>query len=244
VLNVGISWAGNPNNYNDRNRSCTLKDLDALFDIPNVKFYSLQKGEPVKQIYARADDKVIDLDVLMDSMDTTAAAVEVMDLVISVDTSIAHLAGAMNKPTWIMLPFLPDWRWMLDREDSPWYPTVRLFRQVKEKDWSSVVSNIKSELLKLVKEKYGGDSISYNESDFEFNNRNNTSLYLALTSGSNYGWGVVCKYMKKELSKLINVHDLNEDGIPSANELGNSKILQLLVDLDFNPMHNNRGKEN
>ena len=241
VLNVGISWAGNPKNYNDRNRSCTLKDLNELFNIPGVKFYSLQKGEPVKQIYQRGDDKVIDLDVLMDSMDTTAAAVEVLDLVISVDTSIAHLAGAMGKHTWIMLPFLPDWRWMLDREDSPWYPNVRLFRQAQEKDWTSVIRNIKPELIKLVKEKLGQNSVPFNDSDFELINGGSNSLYLALSKGENFGWGVCSKYLRKELSKKIHVSNAEE--ISNTAFVGGD-MLHALTDLNFNSISNVRGTRN
>ncbi len=242
IINVGISWAGNPKNYNDRNRSCTLNDLEALFDIPNIKFYSLQKGEPVKQIYARGDDKVIDLDVLMDSMDTTAAAVQVLDIIISVDTSIAHLSGAMGKPTWVMLPFLPDWRWMLEREDSPWYPTVRLFRQTKEKDWSSVVRNIRSELIKLVKERLGQSSITSIEYDFESkSNSSSNSLYLALSKGENYGWGVCSKYLRKELSKKIHVSNIEE--ISNSFKV-DGDILHALTDINFNSISNIRGTRN
>ena len=79
----------------------------------------------------------------------TAAAIANLDLVISVDTSVAHLAGAMNKPVWTLLPFNPDWRWMLDRPDTPWYPSMRLFRQTEPKDWQSVIERVKTELLSL-----------------------------------------------------------------------------------------------
>lgn len=240
-LNVGISWAGNPKNYNDRNRSCRLKDLDELFNIPNVKFYSLQKGEAVKQIYERGDDKVIDLDVLMDSMDTTAAAIERLDLVISVDTSIAHLSAAMGKPTWIMLPFLPDWRWMLEREDSPWYPTVRLFRQPKEKDWSSVIDIIKIELKKVFEEKFGQSLFNEDKSVYEQSLQNGKKIFLALSKGENFGWGVCSKYLRKELTKKINV--------TNADELKNTQVvdgdlLHALTDIDFNSITNLRGKRN
>jgi tetratricopeptide (TPR) repeat protein/glycosyltransferase involved in cell wall biosynthesis len=240
-LNVGISWAGNPKNYNDKNRSCRLRDLEELFNTPNVKFYSLQKGDAVKQIYERGDDKVIDLDVMMDSMDTTAAAIERLDLVISVDTSIAHLSAAMGKPTWVMLPFLPDWRWMLEREDSPWYPSVRLFRQTQEKDWSGVINKISVELKKFYEEKFGHSTVSKDKSANVNNLQNDKKIFLALSKGENFGWGVCSKYLRKELANKIGV--TNTDELPNAQSV-EGDLLHALTDIDFNSITNLRGKRN
>ena len=94
--------------------------------------------------------KLIDYTEEINDFSDTAALVENLDLIISVDTSVAHLAGALGKPVWTLIPFVPDWRWMLNREDSPWYPTMRLFRQPSHGDWESVIAKVKDELLKLL----------------------------------------------------------------------------------------------
>ncbi len=91
-------------------------------------------------------DNLIDLDAELQDFADTAAAMQQLDLIITVDTAVAHLAGALGKPVWVLLPFVPDWRWMLDREDSPWYPTMRLFRQSQAKDWSEVFVSVREAL--------------------------------------------------------------------------------------------------
>jgi tetratricopeptide (TPR) repeat protein len=145
---IGLVWSGNPEHKHDHNRSIKLRTLLQLLDI-DATFVSLQKD-------IHADDATVpkdrsDLlhfgDKLKDFSDT-AALVSNLDLVISVDTSVAHLAGALAKPVWILLPLLPDWRWLLNRDHSPWYPTARLFRQHAAGDWSSVVSDVGVELKK------------------------------------------------------------------------------------------------
>jgi Flp pilus assembly protein TadD len=130
---VGLVWAGNPANPNDRNRSLPFALAEELASLPGMAFFSLQKG-------ARA---FIPLDEHMTDFAETAAAIANLDLVISVDTAVAHLAGALGRPVWTLLPFAPDWRWLLGREDSPWYPTMRLFRQARRGDWPSVIRNVK-----------------------------------------------------------------------------------------------------
>lgn len=136
---IGICWAGNPQHVNDRNRSCRLSILAPLGQIQETIFYSLQKGEAAEQArYPIAGMKIIDFtDELQDFADT-AAHIENLDLVVSVDTAVAHLAGAMGRPVWLLVPFDPDWRWLLARDDSPWYPTMRLFRQAARRNWNSV----------------------------------------------------------------------------------------------------------
>ena len=118
----------------------TLATLAPLLELHDVAWFSLQQGDAARQIDDVASgSRLVPLDAAI-SLARTAALITELDLIISVDTSIAHLAGAMARPCWVMLPFAPDWRWMLNRSDSPWYPTLRLFRQPRPRDWSPVVS--------------------------------------------------------------------------------------------------------
>ena len=139
-LRVGLVWSGNATHRDDHNRSIALARLAPLFDVPGVQFVSLQKDlrEADAQVLA-AEPRIADIGRDFGDFCDTAAAVAAMDLVISVDTSVAHLAGALGKPVWVLLPLCPDWRWLTDREDSPWYPTARLFRQPRVGDWDSVI---------------------------------------------------------------------------------------------------------
>jgi tetratricopeptide (TPR) repeat protein len=143
---IGLVWAGNPKHKNDRNRSIPPGKLASLADVAGVSFVSLQKGEAPA---APEKLKLLDLTSELTDFTETAALISNLDLVITVDTAVAHLAGAMGKPVWILLPAVPDWRWMLKREDSPWYPTTRLFRQAAPGDWTGVVKRIVSELAHL-----------------------------------------------------------------------------------------------
>jgi len=146
-LKVGIVWAGNPALQNDLVRSILLRQLSPLFSIPNHSFFSLQVGPARKQLAALPEaSRIIDLQPRLSDFAKTAAAINELDLVITVDTAVAHLAGALAKPVWLMLPFAPEWRWLLDREDCLWYPTMRLFRQPAPDDWASVVERIRHRL--------------------------------------------------------------------------------------------------
>jgi len=146
-IKVGIVWAGNPTFGNDRFRSCQIKDFLPLLQIPHLNFYSLQKGEKSKQLKELpAAIEITDLSPYLEDYGDTAAAIAELDLVISVDTSVAHLTGALGKPIWTILGYNADWRWLLDREDSPWYPTMRLFRQTSSGDWPGVFARVISEL--------------------------------------------------------------------------------------------------
>ena len=144
---VGFAWAGSPTNRNDRNRSIALAALAALVSVPGIELVSIQKdlGETERELLCAFAQVTHVGDELEDFADT-AAVMSLMDLVVSVDTSVAHLAGAMARPLWLLLPFAPDFRWMLDREDSPWYPTARLFRQPSIGDWDSVLARVQTEL--------------------------------------------------------------------------------------------------
>ncbi|MGE5499104.1 MAG: glycosyltransferase, partial [Syntrophothermus sp.] len=148
-LKIGIVWAGSPTHSNDRHRSVRLKQFLSLFSIPDTEFYSLQKGFPVIQL---RDYQLFvrNLDDYINSFSDTAAAINQLDLVIAVDTSVAHMAGALGKNIWLLTPYVPDWRWMLDREDSPWYPSMKLYRQPEVFNWNAAFAKIKSDLIKYV----------------------------------------------------------------------------------------------
>jgi hypothetical protein len=139
---IGLVWAGKPSHTDDRNRSMRLKDLAPLAHA-DASFYSLQKGPAARQIDESPQGmKLMDFTPEFTDYADTAAFVANLDLVISVDTSVAHLAGALGKPAWVLLPRVPDWRWMIQRGDTPWYPTMRLIRQERWRDWRGVVEQI------------------------------------------------------------------------------------------------------
>lgn len=148
---VGIVWCGNKQNPNDRNRSIPLTAFENLLNISNVKFYSLQWGESVQDIAAlNFQDKLFNTAKYVNNLQDTASIVAQLDLLITVDTATAHLAGALNKLTWILLPFAPDFRWLLNRNDSPWYQSVRLFRQQQAGNWDSVMQSVRAVLQALL----------------------------------------------------------------------------------------------
>ncbi len=147
--NIGITWAGNPANPRDAKRSLTLEHLPALAAATDdADWISLQKGPAADA--AKAAPPIPGMDWIIDGAKDfadTAAIIAQLDLVIAVDTAVAHLAGAMGKPVWLLIPFSPDWRWMLEREDSPWYPSMRVFRQLAfDEGWRPVVERVAKEL--------------------------------------------------------------------------------------------------
>lgn len=149
ALNVGIAWSGKPTHVNDRNRSMTLETFRRVA-VPGCRFVTLQPDlRPADRATLSAWPAVLDLGRELRHFGDSAALVQALDLVISVDTSVAHLAGALAKPAWILLPFAPDWRWMLEREDSPWYPTARLFRQAAGEGWEPVLDRVRAALAGL-----------------------------------------------------------------------------------------------
>jgi hypothetical protein len=150
-LKLGVAWAGNPRHKGDRQRSLSAEAVLPHLMIPGVKLYSLQK-EPRPAdlpVLARLGSAVTDLAPMLGDFSDTAAAVGALDLIVSVDTSVAHLAGALGRPTWVLLPYALDWRWLRDREDSPWYPTMRLFRQRKAGEWDTVLHRLPAELARV-----------------------------------------------------------------------------------------------
>jgi tetratricopeptide (TPR) repeat protein len=145
-LKVGIAWAGNPSHKNDRNRSVAIEQLLPIMEIPGTRWISIQVGARAGDLARLPVGLVADLSNHLGDFGDTAAVIANLDLVIAVDTAVAHLAGALGRPVWAMLPFAPDWRWLLDREDSPWYPSLRLFRQPRPGDWDSVLVRIRRAL--------------------------------------------------------------------------------------------------
>lgn len=140
-IKVGLAWAGRPEHQSDRHRSISLADLMPLANI-SADLYSLQKGTNVMLARPPEWKRLIDCTPDLINFADTAALVHHLDLVICVDTAVAHLAGAMGKPVWLLLPFVPDWRWLRDRSDTPWYPTMRLFRQQQPGQWTAPVGDI------------------------------------------------------------------------------------------------------
>ncbi|MFM0324984.1 glycosyltransferase family 9 protein [Caballeronia glebae] len=145
AVKVGVVFKGDPTHENDHARSLpSLSTLDELFAIEGVEFYSLQKGAGASEAadYAQRLRNFHDIGAQVTSMDETASAIAALDVVVTVDTSVAHVAGALGKPVWLMLPVYGDWRWHYLREDSPWYPSMRLLRQQHGEDWRPVVARI------------------------------------------------------------------------------------------------------
>lgn len=150
---VGIAWAGRPTHRNDRNRSCPFTHFAELMGLPNVTFFSLQKGDATEDLRKYACDAlVMDVGQQLEDFADTAAVLQQLDLVICVDTAVAHLAGALARPVWVVLPQAGDWRWMRDGETTPWYPTMRLFRQKTRSDWDDVFAAVRQRLRDAIVE--------------------------------------------------------------------------------------------
>lgn len=156
LLKVGVCWAGNPANPRDPQRSCRLSEFKEISSTPGLKLFSLQKDtrprvwptspDPVDLSQASGDMRLVDMAPHMVSWEHTAAVISAMDLVISVDTSVMHLAASLGKETWGLLPYVPDWRWGLGSEDTCWYPSLKLFRQSSPGDWAGVFSAVREQL--------------------------------------------------------------------------------------------------
>ena len=147
-LHVGVVWAGSQLHINDRKRSCSVELFAPLAEIEKIELHSLQKHSTDETVPAF----LIDHNDQLQDYNDTAALIKKLDLVISVDTSVAHLAGALGKPVWILLPHAPDWRWLREGEDSPWYSTATLFRQATAGDWAGVIAKVEQHLSDVIKE--------------------------------------------------------------------------------------------
>jgi hypothetical protein len=145
---VGVVWAGNPAFQNDLNRSVPLEQLMPLLAC-GAKIVSLQKDLRTNDWqFLAAHPEILHLGAELNDFSDTAAVVAALDLVVSVDTAVAHLTGALGRPLFLLLPWVPDWRWMLNRDDSPWYPSARLFRQSGPGEWRGTISRAVEALLR------------------------------------------------------------------------------------------------
>lgn len=147
-VKVGLVWAGGKLASTDKNRSILIKKFALLTAMEGVRWVNLQKGQESGQLKELGWDLIDWMDECEDYLET-AALVDQLDLVISVDTSVAHLAGALGKPVWLLNRFNSEWRWLLGREDSPWYPSMRIFRQRERGDWHGVIKQVADVLMKL-----------------------------------------------------------------------------------------------
>ncbi|MFZ2727599.1 MAG: tetratricopeptide repeat protein [Methylococcaceae bacterium] len=150
-LNIGFVWSGRKTHSNNLLRSIELQHFKLLFDLTACHFYSLQIGKETEQLAEFKNySNITDCSIMINDFADTAVIIQHLDLVISIDSAVAHLAGSLSKPVWILLPFAPDWRWLLNRNDSPWYPTARLFRQSNAKDWLTVFNEVKTAIMLLL----------------------------------------------------------------------------------------------
>ena len=152
---VGLAWTGNQDHPKNHFRSVPLELLEPLLHIDGIHFFSLQMGPGAEELAARRLP-MTDLAPVTGDMADTAAQMAHLDLIITIDTSMAHLAGALARPVWVLLGYSPDWRWLLTREDSPWYPTARLFRQPRHGDWLSVIERVRDSLQEMAAQRQIG----------------------------------------------------------------------------------------
>ncbi len=224
-LRVGLVWKGNTVSVINRKRHCPPDLLKELFDLHNVTFYSLQIGEKTEIIEELKNcTNFIDLSEYLTDYYDTAKVIEDLDLIITVDTSVAHLAGRLSKPVWIMLSYVPDWRWGMKGNTTEWYPTAKLFRQHALSDWKGVVAEIKSELKNLSNQ----------------NMEKSVALGIALTKGENFGWGVCSNYLRKELADKYPFTDLQDYTENSFDGV----VLHAITGVELEPLHKIRGKVN
>ncbi len=223
-LKVGMVWGGNSKNGNDRDRSMTLTDLLPLLSLTGVEFYSLQKdrSEELQQFRERHPlIAIVDLDEQLEDFADTAAAIAPLDLVISVDTAVAHLAGAMGKPVWILLCAVPDWRWFLDRVDSPWYPTAQLFRQRYLGDWSSVIRSVVDQLPKMIENSFQklASSLDYGSNSEISTSSKIKQIGIGFPIGGCLDWGVYGLNLALQLLKIPHLEPVPLIEVSALSEL-------------------------
>jgi len=237
---VGLVWAGNPYHARDKHRSINFAEFASLLSSEDVEFFSLQKfvddNTRAKSIDLKGVTK-LEIDTFAD----TAAIIENLDLVISVDTSVAHLAGAMGKPVWDLIYYYNDWRWSVAGSTTPWYPSMKVFRQPNPFNWKSVLEEVKKELEITV---HGKMNAIEKEENHSFAKEEKKILYAGLGKGNNFGWGVCSNYLKRELSKKITLINFDEDEALRNSSKVNGAVLHALVDIDMNSLFQVRGKQN
>ncbi|MDP3148610.1 MAG: tetratricopeptide repeat protein [Ignavibacteria bacterium] len=227
-IKVGLVWAGNPHHARDKHRSINYSEFTSLVSLENVEFFSLQKfSDDNLRLQLNDFNGITKLEI--NNFEDTAAIIENLDLVISVDTSVAHLAGAMGKPVWNLIYYYPDWRWSLEDFTTPWYPSMKLFRQPNPLNWKSVLEEVEQALKIFVRLKTSEEK---------------KTLYAGLAKGNNFGWGVCSNYLKRELSKKINLVSIDEDENLQNNTTIDGTVLHALVDIDMNSLYKVRGSKN
>jgi len=146
---IGISWSGSPTNHSNLKRSCSLKRFSSLAAMKDVQLFSLQKNQDCQQL-TEVNFPIVDLGGHSRDLADTAGIIQEMDLIITVDSSLAHLAASLDQKTWVLLSYVSDWRWLISREDSPWYPSIRLFRQCSYNNWSELFERLQHTLARLL----------------------------------------------------------------------------------------------
>ncbi len=225
---VGLFWTGNTFSNINKKRHCNISDLLPLLEIPNIDFFSIQVGSPAQELQSDcfAKNRITDLSGEIADFADTAAIISNMDLIVTIDSSVAHLCGALGKKTFLMAAKVPDWRWIGDGSKSKWYLSITIFRQTQQRVWSNVVSAVKKSIL---------DILNPNQ------NIAKIPLMLALSAGENFGWGVCSKYLIKEVQQLTKVQIFNSAG---DTLVFNGTIFHALQGADLKTLHTVRGKQN
>ena len=225
---IGLFWCGNTFSNINKKRHCSFADLLSLLEIPNTQYISLQVGEPSAELASYdKDGRVLNLGQYITDFADTAAIISKLDIVVTIDSSVAHLAGALGKKTILLLAAVPDWRWIQESKISTWYPNTVLFRQTKTGAWGDVISAVKEYIVTGTRKNEEMAS---------------PSLVFALSSGENFGWGVCSKYLTKETLEKRDVFILNsENPQPIPN---NSVIFHALRGANLETLHQVRGKIN
>lgn len=225
---IGFAWAGNPEPKINRKRHIPLKLLSVLFEDGQTTFISLQKGFGSEQLHDYiSNENVIELTEEIHSFLDTAAIIKLCDIIISVDTAVAHLAGAMGAKVLLLLPHVADWRWQQNKDETEWYPSANIFRQKETGKWNAVVDELQQYLKDSPNQKA---------------NEKGRNLTLALTSGENFGWGVCSKYLKQEVAKKRAVTLLGE--LPPDKKEISGTVFHAIMGVNMKPLNQVSGDTN